>query len=327
MMDLPEPNPGPGQIKVKVAACGICGVDAHAYMRDLARVGDPMPIGHEFSGTVAACGEGVTGFEIGQPVACEPFFQWCGECEMCRRDQVNNCRQHRDVGFGPHGAMADYIVIPARGAHKLPAGMNVEDGAIIEPMAATYNVVYRDSETRPGDRVVVLGCGPVGILAAVHAMIGGAEVLLSGWKGDDYRLNKAREMGIQHVINSAETDVVALAAEWTGPDGPSLIVDAAGGSITFDQALEMAGPCCQITKIGWFEDQTPKHMNAIVAKNLRVHGVYGQTYDAWEKCVRLISAGKMPMEHLITHRLALEEWEKGFDLAASRQTVKTILRP
>jgi threonine dehydrogenase-like Zn-dependent dehydrogenase len=328
IQEMPEPEAKPGWVVLKVAACGICGSDVHGWQaKQMAGKGYPYVVGHEFAGTIVERGEGVTAFSVGDRVASEPFAVWCGECRMCRTGRVNNCRHHSDMGFGQHGAFAEYAAAPARGLHRLPECVDVEDAAICEPLAVAYNGMFAESQVRPGDIVVVLGCGPIGLLCAALALAAGAEVLLTGSTGDDFRLAKARAIGVQHVVNAAQEDVAATVKEMTEPDGPDLIVDAVGGNETFAQALQMAGPCGQITKVGWFRGGQAPNLNSIVGRNLRIHGVYGHTWEVWEKCVRVLAAGHVPLEHIATHRLPLSEWEHGFQLMKDCEAVKVLLRP
>lgn len=326
LQEMPEPTATPGKVLLRVAGCGICGTDVRIRS---APWGGKMPhiIGHEFAGTIEALGEGVTGFTVGDRVASEPFGSWCGECEMCRTDRVNNCRQHNDVGFGLDGAFAPLIAMPARGLHRLAPSIPTADAAILEPLAAAYNTVFNETGIRAGDHVVVLGSGPIGILCAAQALAGGAEVILTGWQGDDFRLEQARALGVQHAIDASATDAVKLVRDLTGRNGPSLIVDAAGGVATFEQALEMAPMRGRIAKIGWFEQKSPRGMDQIVGKNLRVQGIYGQTHDAWEQSIRLLADGRIRLDHIITARYPLAEWERGYDQMAARQAVKVILLP
>lgn len=328
VQDMPKPEAVPGKVILEVAACGICGSDVHQWQgRTAAERSYPFIVGHEFTGTIAELGEGVTSFHVGDRVASEPFAVWCGQCHMCRSGRVNNCRQHADMGFGQHGACAEYAAVPVRGLHGLPDSVALEDGAILEPLAVAYNALFQESQIRPGDRVIVLGCGPIGILSAALSLAAGAEVVLTGWTGDDFRLEKAEAIGVGHIVNAADEDVVAMVRDMTDPDGPDLIVDAVGGSDTFTQALHMAGPCGQIAKVGWFGAGKQMNLNGIVGKNLRIKGSYGHTWQVWERCVRVLAAGKIPLEHILTHRLPLSEWEEGYQAMADRQAVKVLLRP
>jgi L-iditol 2-dehydrogenase len=223
--------------------------------------------------------------------------------------------------------MAEYAVVPTRGLHRLPESVYVCDAAILEPVAVSYNTLFAEGTVNPGDVVVILGCGPIGILCGSLAVAAGAEVFLTGRDGNEFRLDKARAAGVQHVVNVSSQDVAALVRQHVGPDGPDLIVDATGGTDSFGQAMQMAGMCGTIVKVGWFHAPGNVPLNAMVAKNLRIHGVYGHTYPVWEKSVKSLAMGHIPLEHIVTHRLPLEEWEKGFQLMEERKAVKVLLQP
>lgn len=325
--DMPMPVVEPGKVVLKVSACGICGSDVGDWRNDTGDRPYPYIIGHECAGTIKEIGDDVEGFEVGEAVGTEPFYYWCGTCAMCRQGRVNNCRQHRDIGFGDNGGMAEYVLVPARGLHKLPASVDPVDAAILEPVAVSYNTLFAECNVNPGDFVVILGCGPIGLLCASLALAAGVEVVLTGRKGNELRMDAARAMGVQHVVNVTDEDVMKIVGDLAAPDGPELVVDATSGTDAFGQALCMAGMCGHVIKVGWFKSPGDPVLNAMVAKNLRVHGLYGHTYPVWEKSVRVLAAGKIPMEHIVTHRLPLEQWEEGFSLMAQRKAVKALLVP
>jgi 2-desacetyl-2-hydroxyethyl bacteriochlorophyllide A dehydrogenase len=325
---MPEPHARPGWVVLRVAACGICGSDVR--VRDTQLAPDkayPFAIGHEFAGTVVEAGDDAPGVRVGDRVATEPFAVWCGQCAMCRAGRVNNCRLHSDMGFGQQGGCAELAAVPARGLHHLPESVDVADAAILEPVAVAYNTLFAESTVRPGDFVVVLGCGPIGLLCASLALTAGAEVLLTGRTGNEARLDAARAIGVHHVVDILSADATARVRELTAPDGPDLVVDATGGTEAFAQAIEMSGMCGQITKVGWFHAPGDVDLNGLVAKNLRVHGVYGHTYPVWERSVRVLAAGTIPLDHIVTHRLPLDRWDEGFRLMAERKAVKAFVLP
>ena len=326
--DLPEPEARPGWVVVAVAACGICGSDVHARAARLSPSKSyPWAIGHEFAGTVVEVGDRADGWSIGDAVACEPYVNWCGTCRMCRLGRPNNCPQRRDMGFGPQGGCATYAAVPVQGLHRVPACVDVADAALTEPTAVAYNALFQESRVCPGDLVVVLGCGPIGLLCAALALAAGAEVVLSGWTGDGVRLAAARAIGVHHVVDAAADDLPALVRGLAGAAGPDLIVDAVGSGATFQQAIGMAGACGQVTKVGWFGEPQPFQMNAIVARNIRIHGVYATIWDVWDKSLRVLAAGKIAIDQIATKRLPLDRWEEGFQAMIDRTAVKVLLLP
>jgi threonine dehydrogenase-like Zn-dependent dehydrogenase len=325
---MPDPAPGAGEALVRVAACGICGSDVHyRHARDRVDKRYPCIIGHEFAGTIAALGPGVTGFDVGQEVACQPVGARCGSCRMCRQGRFNSCRLYADVGFGPDGAHAEFITTPIVGLHRLPATVGAEDAAIAEPLALAHTCVFERSRVSSGEVVVVLGCGPIGLLCATLAAGAGAEVIVTGWTGDEVRLAAARAIGARHVVNAADEDVRELIPSLMGGEGPEVIIDAVGSSDTFAAALELAPPFGRVTKVGWFGKKRELNLDALVRKNLEVRGAYGNLYETWEKCIRLLGAGRVPLHPLITHRLPLNDWEEGYRLAEEREAVKVLLCP
>jgi len=325
--DMPRPEASTGWVILEVASCGVCGSDVHQWESRLGEKPHPYAVGHEFAGTIVELGDDVTEFAVGDKVASEPFAVWCGQCAMCRAGRVNNCHKHSDMGFGQQGGCAELAAVPARGLHRLPDSIPVEDGAILEPLAVAYNGCFAESRVCPGDFVVVLGCGPVGILSASLALAAGAEVMVTGWTGDDFRLEKARAIGAQHAVNAAEEDALGMVRDLTDPNGPDLIIDAVGGCESFEQAVRMSGMCGQITKIGWWGDGARMNLNAVTGKNLRIHGVYGHTWHVWEKCVRVLAAGHIALEHIVTERLPLSEWERGYRAMQERTAVKVFVLP
>jgi len=328
VQEMPDPRPARGQVVLRVAACGICGSDVHfRHQRAGAAWRYPYVVGHEFAGTIAEIGDGVTGFAIGEAVTWQPMADHCGTCAMCRAGRFNSCRLYRDVGFGPDGGHAELAAVDAAGLHRLPPSVSVEDAAICEPLALAHRTVFECSQVCAGQSVVVLGCGPVGLLCATLALAAGAEVLVSGWSGDEARLDAARAIGVHHVACAAEEDLPAQVADIAGVDGPDAIIDAAGSSDTFAQALRMAPPFGRVTKVGWFGPTRDMALNAIVRKNLRIRGVYGNEYGSWERCIRILASGALPLEHLLTHRLPLSEWGEGYRLMEERQAVKVLLLP
>jgi threonine dehydrogenase-like Zn-dependent dehydrogenase len=326
--DVPKPSVEPGKVLLKVSACGICGSDVGDWQKRTPE-GKPYPyvIGHEFAGLVAELGEGVEDFAPGDAVATEPFYVWCGKCAMCRIGRVNNCRAHSDMGFGVDGGMAEYALVPVRGLHRLPAHVDPVDAAILEPVAVSYNCLFAEANVNPGDFVVVLGCGPIGLLCASLALAAGAEVLLTGRDGNEFRMDEARLLGVQHIVNVSHGSAAEEVSRLAGTDGPDLIVDATGSTDAFGEALAMAGMCGTVVKVGWFHAPGNVPLNAMVAKNLQVRGVYGHTWPVWEKSVRCLAAGKIPLAQIVSARLPLEQWEEGFGKMRDREAVKVLLVP
>lgn len=326
---VPDPQPGAGEVVLRVGACGICGSDLRQYRRrlDSARNLPRIP-GHEFSGVVVELGEGVTEFQIGDRVVCETAAEVCGQCELCRTGNYNLCRFRKGYGFSVDGAFAEYVKAPVRALHRIPDGLSLEGAALTEPACVAYNAVGVHTHIHPGDTVVVIGSGAIGLMALQVALLFGARTYLVGVTGDEKRLEAARALGADDVFNVDETDVFAVVRDQTDGLGAHVVVDAVGGvPSTLELALRVVRPLGQITKIGWFHGPVPFSMDALLAKTVWLKGSFSHTWPTWERCLRLMAENKIQTIPLISHILPLDEWTTGYELSIRREAVKAILQP
>jgi L-iditol 2-dehydrogenase len=173
LRDVPEPEPQPGWVKIEVKAAAVCGTDIH-IRHDQFPYWPPVTLGHEFSGVITELGEGVSGWEVGDRVVAEPHTLACEECWLCRQGHVQICADKRSPGWGIDGAFAKYIVMDSKLLHALPDSVSFDAGALVEPTANTVHDVGERAKVEPEDFVVVLGPGPIGLLAAQTAKAAGA---------------------------------------------------------------------------------------------------------------------------------------------------------
>ena len=196
LKDVPEPEPGPGQVKIRVECAGICGSDLHILHWDIRlNLRPPAVMGHEFSGVVAAVGDGVEGLGAGDRVTAETTFKSCGVCRHCRAGSYNLCPEKELIGYVHDGCFARYCVVPAERVHPLPENVSFEEGALCEPLACCVHAATEQTQVRAGDRVVVAGVGAVGLLCAQVARACDAEVILCGTDADGDRFEVARAIG------------------------------------------------------------------------------------------------------------------------------------
>src|ERR687896_1484513 len=197
LRDVAVPEIGDGDVLLRVGAVSVCGSDVHqAYNTHSWPVNIPVVLGHEFSGTVAKAGRAVKGFREGDRVVSETAAVVCGECTLCRTGRYNLCPQRKGFGYGVNGAMAAYVKVPARCLHHIPASLPFDIACLSEPHAVAYNAMCINSTIRPGDLVVVLGPGPIGLLCGRMAALAGADPLVvAGRSADATRLGTARTLG------------------------------------------------------------------------------------------------------------------------------------
>ena len=227
-------EPGPGEVRIDVAYTGICGTDLHIYRGHMdARVRVPAVLGHEMSGRIARLGAGVDGWSVGEPVTVMPL-DWCGACPACRAGNSHVCQQLTFIGIDAAGAMQQSWVVPERTLIRLPDGLELRSAALVEPTAVAVHDVRR-ADVAPGEQVLVVGGGPVGVLIALVARHSGADVLLA--EVDPARRRFALELGLR-VIDPVADNLPGLVDEWTGGAGASVALEVSGAAAGVTTAVD-----------------------------------------------------------------------------------------
>ncbi|MBM3215801.1 zinc-binding dehydrogenase [Candidatus Poribacteria bacterium] len=328
LREVPEPSIGPTDVLLEVGAAGVCGSDIEFWRNKITYpINVPVIQGHEFCGTIREVGSDVRAYRPGERVVSETSAVICGVCRFCRAGEYNLCPDRKGFGYGVDGAFTRYVRVPQRCLHRIPEGVPFEHAALTEPIAVAYNALCVKSEIVPGETVVVLGPGPIGLFSAQIAKIRGARVIVSGLSIDARRLAAAEEIGFDAVIDSEKHYLVAVVLGRTGGDGASLVVDAAGGNGAIAQAVEMVRRNGQITKIAWNRDPLGISLDPIVAKAVRLQGTYSHTWQTWENVLSLLETGAVNMKAMVTHILPITEWEHAFEAAEERHAVKAVLHP
>jgi len=327
--EVPVPEIGPTDVLVKVAYIGVCGTDPHMHQNLVSfKMNVPLIFGHEFSGVIEKVGSDVKNYKVGDRVTAETHADYCGECELCRTNQYHICRERKGFGFHADGAFAKYVKVPARILHKLPDSVSLKEAALIEPLCVAYKSVVSNSKVRPGDTVVVIGPGPIGLLCIKMAqVVGASEIIAVGTDGDEERLEMAMEYGATITMNSSREDVSAKVKSIGDQYGADVVFDTAGVSPTLQLSMDLVRPGGQIVKIGWGPKPVGFSLDPIIQKNVTLTGHFSHTWDVWEKCIVLLSKGQVDLKPLITHELSIEEWEKSFELIENREAMKVVLKP
>lgn len=329
LRETPVPTIREEEVLLRVGAVGVCGSDVHQYHNSQSwPVCVPVVLGHEFGGTVAQVGGRVKGFREGDRVVSETAANICGECLYCRTGKYNLCPKRSGFGSGTHGAMATYVCVPARCLHHIPDVLPFERAALTEPCCVAYNAVAVKSHIRPGDTVVVIGPGPIGLLCADMARIAGAGTLIvAGTKQDASRLEVARALGPTQTVDIQSTNVVDYIRGISDGLGADVVIDAAGASAALKMALEIVRPGGQITKVGWGPQPLNFSLDPLVQKAVRLQGSFSHTFENWEKVVAMLSAGQINLGPVISRVAALDQWKDCFDGMYMGKYVKAVLRP
>jgi len=327
--EMPVPEIGPGDVLVRIAYIGICGTDPHMHKNLTSiKINVPLIFGHEFAGTIEKIGSEVKGFKAGDRVTAETHADYCGECTLCRTNQYHLCRERKGYGFQTHGAFAKYVRVPARILHRVPDNVSLKEASLTEPLCVAYKSMVYSSTVRPGDTVVVIGPGPIGVLCVKMAQILGASTIIAiGTDGDDERLQMAKEYGATITINSSREDANLIVKSIGDNYGADLVVDTAGSSSTLALSMELVRPGGQITKVGWGPKPVGFSLDPIIQKSVTLRGHFSHTWDVWEKCLTLMASGQVDLKPLITHELSIDQWEKGFELVETKKAMKVVLTP
>lgn len=325
---LPVPEPGPGEVRVRVRACGICGSDLH--LRSIRFVQRGLAPGHEFAGTVDALGAGVAGIAVGDAVAVEPL-QSCGRCDECRRGFDAICAEGKLLGVHVHGGFAEYAIAAARRVFAVPADLDPRVAALAEPMAVAVRGLRRGGLV-PGQRVLVLGAGPVGLLAALAARaLGAGEVWISARHAAQAQL--AKDFGATRVLGEAEVTPAELARAGAAASF-DLVLETVGGSAdTLDVAAAAVRRAGTVTVLGMFVAPVRLDTFPLLLKEATLawsfcYGRNGEPCD-FAEATRLLAAERERAARLATHAVPLADAERAFALAADRRagTIKVSVLP
>jgi L-iditol 2-dehydrogenase len=327
--EVPVPQIGNMDVLVEVAYIGVCGTDPHMHKNISAfKFERPFILGHEFAGEIVKTGNEVTGFSVGDYVTAETHAEFCGKCALCRQNNYNICRERKGYGFHVDGAFTKFVKVPERILHRLPGNVTLREASITEPFCVAYKAVVSNSKINPGDTVVVIGPGSIGLLCAKVAQLSGAsEIYVIGTEGDDKRLKLAKDFGATITINSIKEDPLKKILASGDGYGANLVVDTAGSSETLKLSMHAVRPAGQITKIGWGTKPVGFSLDPIVAKAVTLKGHFSHTWDVWEKCLTLMSKDMIDLKKLITHELSIDQFEKAFELVETKEAVKVVLTP
>jgi L-gulonate 5-dehydrogenase len=308
--DAPEPVPGPDEALLAVEAVGICGSDLHLYAGDHPYARFPTVQGHEFGGRVLALPPGYEGpVRVGQRVAVEPLLV-CGECLPCRRGRRNCCVRMRTYGVHLDGALSERIAVRAGLLHEAE-GLPPELVVLVETTSIALQATRRGS-VAAGDTVVVLGAGPVGLAVAVAATDRGARVLAVDTLAT--RLELARGLGVERTARAGADDVTAAVADWTGGDGPTVVVEATGVPAVLEQAVGMVAPSGTVVVVGLSSDRVSFPMLELTRKELTIVGSRNSV-GAFADAVDLVRREHPRLARLVTHRFPIEQGAEAFELA------------
>jgi alcohol dehydrogenase/L-iditol 2-dehydrogenase len=321
--EIPKPVIGEEDVLLQVANVGVCGSDLHQWTADHSwPVNYPVVLGHEFGGYIAELGSQVKGWREGDRVVSETAAVIDPDNPMSRRGLYNLDPTRKGFGYGVDGAMTRYVRVPARCLHRVPDALPFEQACLTEPCSVAFNAVVENTRLKPGDRVVVLGPGTIGILCAAMAKLCGAEVAVVGLEADRSRLNIAAQYGCTPIVGDATQ--WALQRDGLGAD---CVIDAAGVSATLQTALQLVRPNGHITKVGWGRQPLGFSLDPLVQKNVTLQGSFSHNWPVWERVLALLAGGQLDVKPIIGGVWPITEWQEAFEKMHKGETVKSVLKP
>ena len=331
--EIAKPSAGPNEVLVRIGSCGVCGSDVPRVFTK-GTYSFPTVCGHEFAGTVAACGADVSDLPVGTAVTVFPLL-WCGRCSECERGEYARCSDYGYLGSRSDGGFAEYVVAPRRNCLVLPAGVSLEEGAMTEPAAVALHAMRR-SQLQPGETVAVFGAGPIGLLVAQWARaLGAARVLIADIAQPSLAL--ARQLGFE-VIDSKTCDPVQEIEQRTNGRGADVTVEAAGVPATFTAAVASAAPGGRVVMLGNPSGDVllpAKLISQVMRRELRLVGTWNSSFSAaglpddWRTVLSAVAAGTLQLKPLITHRFPLADIRRGLDVMRNRTefVAKVLINP
>ena len=325
--DVPFIRPGAGEVSLRVASCGVCGSDVHAFRSDAGFewVRPPITLGHEFSGTVESVGPGVKWVSPGDRVVAVAI-QGCGHCETCLAGSTQLCPDRVAVGLSRDGGMAEYAVMPEQHLVPVPEGLDLAVAAVGEPLSVAVHAVDVRAEIESGQRVVVSGPGPIGVFCGMLARLRGAKVLLTGVGQDsESRLPAAERMGLR-TADLSEKALEDHLRDSFGEYAPDVWIESSGSVRALDSALEFVRPGGTVVVVGLYAQEMCFSPTDAVRREISLLFSYSCNYADYQTALDLLGSGLMDPEPLLS-KYSLEEALEAFEAVGKGRTVKAVLVP
>lgn len=324
MEDKPLPVVGHDDVLIKISTSAICGTDMHIYNWDewaQATIPVPMIVGHEYVGVVTEVGRDVSSIKIGERVSGEGHIV-CGQCRNCRAGREHLCRDTIGVGVNRPGSFAEYLSIPAHNVYPIPADVSDETAAILDPFGnAAHTALAYDLV---GEDVLITGAGPIGVMAtAIARHVGARHIVVTDI--NDYRLQIADKMGATRVINVKDNKLAPVIPDLGMKEGFDVGMEMSGNPAAFRQMLKLMHHGGNIAMLGIPPKDFAIDWSEIIFKSLNLRGIYGrEMFDTWYKMVAMLQSG-LDLSPVITHRFAIDEFQKGFDAMSNGESGKVLL--
>jgi len=326
LRSISEPEVQRDQVKIKVAYTGICGTDIHTFTGEYRNSKTPVVLGHEFSGVVVEAGEDVTKVKVGDRVTSETTFTTCGECEYCLEKDYNLCPNRKGIGTQVNGSFAEYVVSREESVHVLSDEISLKAAALTEPLACCVHAALEKTTVQKEDKVLIFGPGPIGLLQCQVVKAQGAFVILAGITKDKNRLELAKSLGVDVIVDVQQENLEEVVFKHTNGYGVDKVFECSGAVPALNQGLPLVRKKGTFVQVGIFANKmNPLDQESIIQREINYVGTRSQKPSSWHTALQLLKEHKIDADKMITKVLPLNEWREGFEAVRAGDQIKVLI--
>ncbi|WP_430907095.1 zinc-dependent alcohol dehydrogenase [Maribacter sp. 2-571] len=327
LQEMAEPKVENGMVLLEVNSCGICGTDLHVY-HDTFKNYPPVILGHEFSGRVVDKGNHTDGIALGQRYSVlGALTVICNDCEYCHSGEFMFCKAKRGMGHGVNGAFTKYVAARPDQLYATEDHVSDDVSALVEPFAVAVHAVGEIAHLQFGDTVLLSGPGPIGMLLLKMLLAQGIKTIVAGTSEDADKLETAKTWGAHTVVKVDQEDLQAIVRDETRGKGVDIAFETAGAAASAANCLQAIRPLGQYVQVGHFGKDIRIPFDLSAFRQLTIKGSVGYTRATWDRAIEIINQGTIRLEDVITHRMPLTDWKKGFELMEQKKALKILLSP
>ncbi|MFD0679678.1 MULTISPECIES: zinc-dependent alcohol dehydrogenase [unclassified Paenibacillus] len=322
---IDEPACTDQTVKIEVHYTGICGTDLHILHNTFMSY-PPVVLGHEFSGIIKETGSGIKRLKVGDRVTVLPSTAvTCGECSYCKQGNYMFCPVRRGMGYGVNGSFTQYVVVREDMVYKVPDHVPLEVAALAEPLACAVNALEELTQLQAGDQVLVSGPGPIGLLCLSLLAGRGLKVIVAGTTADQERLQLARKLGADVVVDVMKEDLNAVIESETHGQGVDVAVECAGAGSSITACLRSLKKKGKLIQVGIAGKEVTLDYDLILYKQVQLFGSVGHSLSTWDRVMNIFEQNKIKLQGVITHKLPLSRWQEAFELCERKQGGKVLI--
>lgn len=325
LIEIEEPLCQANLVKIQIKFAGICGTDQHIF-HDTYKSSPPVVLGHEFSGIVVEIGNQVKRIKVGDRVTALPSTAvCCGVCEHCRSGNYMFCSERKSMGSGINGGFTKYVVVREDMVYIIPNHLSLEEAALSEPLACAVKAIEELTSIQVGDTVLLSGPGPIGLICLSLLIMKGCKVIVAGTSADSVRLEIAREMGADLIVNINEVNLQGVIDKVTGFRGVDVSIECSGAAASIASCLQGVRKRGKYIQVGIVGKEIIVNFDLILFKQLQVFASYAHSLETWDRLMQIWEQNKIKLKPVITHKIPLSLWKQAFDVCEQRIGGKVLL--